>query len=255
MYRFFVEQAACKGDCIRITGDDWNHMRNVLRLKCGETVTVSDGSEREYICEIKAYTETAAELQVVDILDSNAELPTAITLYQGFPKGDKMELIIQKAVELGAVRIVPVMTHRSVVKLDAKKAEKKVERYNAIALSAAKQSKRSVIPVVSPVMSWQEALRDAAGLDMLLLPYEDAEGMVHASTLIQQAATKQSVGIIIGPEGGFERTEVEEAKKAGAECLTLGHRILRTETAGMTALSILMFEIEAGQEKRQKATE
>lgn len=252
MYRFFVEQEACKGSAIRITGNDWNHMKHVLRLKCGETVAVSDGSEREYICEIEAYTEEAAQLRVIDILDSNAELPTAITLYQGFPKGDKMELIIQKAVELGAARIVPVMMQRSVVKLDAKKAEKRVERYNAIARSAAKQSKRSVIPVVAPVMNWKEALEDARQLDMVLLPYEDAAGMVYARKLIQQAASKPSLGIIIGPEGGFEAAEVEAAKEAGAECLTLGHRILRTETAGMTALSLLMFEIEARQESREE---
>ncbi|MBQ8147703.1 MAG: 16S rRNA (uracil(1498)-N(3))-methyltransferase [Lachnospiraceae bacterium] len=244
MYRFFVERSACMGDCIRIGGDDWNHMKNVLRLKCGEQITVSDGTDREYICEIIEYVETEAVVKILDILDSSAELPTEITLYQGFPKGDKMELIIQKAVELGASRIVPVMTKRTIVKLDAKKAEKKLERYNAIALSAAKQSKRGVIPVVDRIMTMKEALEDARGLEMNLIPYEDAKGMQHSKEVLRQVVGKKTLGIFIGPEGGFEEAEVQAAIGIGAECITLGHRILRTETAGMTVLSIVMFELE-----------
>lgn len=244
MYRFFAQQAACKGEYIRICDADLNHMRNVLRLKPGEQVTVSDGSEREYICEIAEYTEAEARLRVLDILDSAAELPVEITLYQGFPKGDKLELIIQKAVELGAARIVPVMTKRTVVKLDEKKAARRLERYNAIALSAAKQSKRSVIPVVEPVMSYAQALEDARAMDMNLIPYEDATGMQHTREIIQQIPGRKTLGIFIGPEGGFEEAEVEAAKSIGAECITLGHRILRTETAGMAVLSILMYELE-----------
>lgn len=244
MYRFFVEPEACRGDNIRISGDDWNHIKNVLRLKCGEMITVSDGTEREYVCEIVEYTDAEVVARIVDVLDSSAELPTAITLYQGFPKGDKLELIIQKAVELGVVRIVPVMTKRTIVKLDAKKEQKKLERYNAIALSAAKQSKRGVIPVVDRVMTFREALEDAKQLDMNLIPYEDARGMQHSKEVIGQVPGKKSLGIFIGPEGGFEEAEVEAAKAIGAECITLGHRILRTETAGMTVLSIVMFELE-----------
>ena len=226
MYRFFAEQSACKGEYISIGGADWNHMKNVLRLKTGEQVTVSDGSEREYICEIAEYLEDEARLRVLDILDSAAEL------------------IIQKAVELGAVRIVPVMTKRSIVKLDEKKAAKRIERYNAIALSAAKQSKRSRVPVVEPVMTYAQALKDAEGLEMNLIPYEDARGIQYAKEIIHQVSGKKSLGIFIGPEGGFEEAEVEAARKIGAECITLGHRILRTETAGMAVLSILMFELE-----------
>lgn len=244
MYRFFVEPEACKGENIRISGDDRNHIKNVLRLKCGEAITISDGTQREYICEIMEYTDTEVVAKIVDVLDSSAELSTEITLYQGFPKGDKLELIIQKAVELGAVRIVPVMTRRTIVKLDAKKAEKKLERYNAIALSAAKQSKRGRIPFVDRIMTMQEALEDAKNLDMNLIPYEDAKGIQHSKKVIQQVSGKKSLGIFIGPEGGFEEAEVEAAKAMGAECITLGHRILRTETAGMTILSILMFELE-----------
>ena len=245
MYRFFAEPEACVGEKIRIAGEDWNHIRNVLRLKCGEQITVSNGADREYICEIVEFTDREVITRIVDVMGSSAELPTEITLYQGFPKGDKLEFIIQKAVELGAVRIVPVLTRRSVVKLDEKKAARKVERYNAIALSAAKQSKRGRIPVVEPVMSFADALADAKKLDMKLIPYEDAEGMEHSRSVIHQAKGKHSLGIFIGPEGGFEEQEVEAAKAIGAECITLGHRILRTETAGMTVLSILMFELDA----------
>lgn len=245
MYRFFAEPEACMGENIRITGEDWNHIRNVLRLKSGEQITVSNGADREYICEIVEFTDREVITRIVDVMGSSAELPTEITLYQGFPKGDKLEFIIQKAAELGAVRIVPVITRRSVVKLDEKKAARKVERYNAIVLSAAKQSKRGRIPVVEPVISFSDALEDAKNLDMKLIPYEDAEGMEHSRSVIRQVKGKHSLGIFIGPEGGFDVQEVEAAKAIGAECITLGHRILRTETAGMTILSILMFELDA----------
>lgn len=244
MYRFFVAPEACSRDTITIEGEDYNHMKNVLRLKIGDTVTVSDGADREYICSIEEYSEGRAIVRIEDVCGSNAELPTELTLYQGYPKGDKLETIVQKAVELGAVRIVPVMMKRSVVKLDDKKAMKKVERMNAIALSAAKQSKRSVIPVVDRVMTYEEALEDAGHLDMLILPYENAEGIQRSKEILHQVRGKKSVGVLIGPEGGFDQEEVETALKNGAECITLGHRILRTETAGMAVLSILMFELE-----------
>lgn len=244
MYRFFVEPEACKTGTIRITGSDWNHMKNVLRLRIGEQITVSDGTDREYVCEIREYGGMEAVVEIVDILGCSAELSTEITLYQGFPKADKLEFIIQKAVELGAVRIVPVMTRRSIIKLDEKKAVKRVERYNTIAANAAKQSKRDRIPVVDRIMSFTEALEDAKALDMNLIPYEDATGMEHARMVLQQVSGKKSLGIFIGPEGGFEAQEVEAAKAIGAECITLGHRILRTETAGMALLSILMFALE-----------
>lgn len=252
MYRFFVEPEACKGETILISGSDWNHMKNVLRLKTGEQIRISDGTDREYICEIQAYTSTEAVVKIVDVLGCSAELPVAITLYQGYPKADKLELIIQKAVELGAVRIVPVMTKRSVVKLDEKKAAKRLERYNAIALSAAKQSGRGVIPVVDRIMSFTEALEDAGSLEMNLIPYEDARGIEYARRVLRQIPGRKSLGIFIGPEGGFEEQEIAAAKAIGAECITLGHRILRTETAGMALLSILMFELETDEQKDEQ---
>ena len=155
-----------------------------------------------------------------------------------------MEWIIQKAVELGAVRLVPVAMKRSIVKLDTKKAAKRIARWNEIAKSAAAQSKRGRIPEVSGLMTFEEAIEDSKNLDFLLLPYEDARGMDAARQTVRDVKGKKSIGIFIGPEGGFEPFEVETAREAGARIMTLGHRILRTETAGMMLLSVLSFALE-----------
>lgn len=244
MYHFFVTKEQTAGDRIEITGDDVNHMKNVLRMKIGEQVTVSDGCDREYLCHIEEIFDDHIELKIEDIFGVTNELPSEIVLFQGLPKGDKMELIIQKAVELGAARIVPVMTSRTIVKWDAKKAEKKIERYNTIAKTAAKQAKRSVIPVVEEVVSFKKACEMASELSANLIPYENAKGMSAARKAIADIKGKQSIGIFIGPEGGFEEREVEQAVAVGAIPITLGKRILRTETAGMAVLSILMFLLE-----------
>ena len=246
MNHFFVgdKQIPEEGILIDDPGDV-NHIRHVLRLKEGDKITVSTGLEdREYLCSIVRMTKEGIETVVEDVYGSNRELPLEITLYQGIPKSDKMEWIIQKAVELGAVRIVPLACRRSVVKLSGTKAEKKVARWNAIARSAAKQSKRSRIPRVEPVMSFDQALGDAANLDTLLIPYEEAAGMEEARQSVEDLKGKRSLGIFIGPEGGFEPWEVEAAEEAGARVMTLGHRILRTETAGMMLLSVIGFSLE-----------
>ena len=162
----------------------------------------------------------------------------------GLPKGDKMELIIQKAVELGVSRIVPVSMKRSIVKLDAKKAKARIARWQAIAQAAAKQSKRSIIPEVGEILTWSGALEEAKALDVLLLPYENALDIRYTKDVIREIRPGQSVGVFIGPEGGFDRREVEAAEETGAKLLTLGKRILRTETAAISMLSILMYELE-----------
>lgn len=244
MYRFFIEDGISSEREIRISGSDYNHIKNVLRMKKGEEVLVSDGKDREYLCEICEFTEEEVLLQILDIMGTSRELPTKITLFQGLPKGDKMEQIIQKTVELGVTEIVPVAMKRCVVKLDPKKAAKKVERYNAIALSAAKQSKRGIIPEVKNVVSYKEAVEIASKMDAFLVPYENAEGIEGARKLVDSMKGKKSIGIFIGPEGGFEESEIAMALEKGANTLTLGKRILRTETAGMTMLSILMFTLE-----------
>ena len=232
MQRFFVEpfQVLEEEHRITLTGPDLNHMKNVLRMRIGEDVWISDGSEKEYHCTIEEFQEDSAVLHILYAQESQYELPSRIYLFQGLPKGDKMELIIQKAVELGAYAVVPVETRRCVVKLDAKKAQKKVTRWQQISESAAKQSKRMLIPEVKNVMSWKEAL---------------AQGMKETREILAAIQPGQSVGIFIGPEGGFEEEEVRDAMEAGGKPVTLGKRILRTETAGMTMLSILMYTLES----------
>lgn len=248
MQHFFVPPSQVEETKIEILGSDVNHMKHVLRMKTGEELTVSDGNNRRYLCRVKEYaagdSEGKAILEIVTELTSDTELPSKLYLFQGLPKQDKMELIVQKAVELGAYEIVPVATKRAVVKLDEKKARKKTERWQEIAKSAAKQSGRGIIPRVEKVLSWSEALHKAKELDVLLIPYELAEGMKETKEVLASIHRGQSVGIFIGPEGGFEKAEVEEAEGIGAKMITLGRRILRTETAGITTLSVLMFQLE-----------
>ena len=245
MNRFFVGDPGAFSDrSVVITGKDVNHVKNVLRLKENDELIVSDGRGRDYHCRISGITNEEVVADICDICDNFSELSTEITLFQGFPKGDKMELIIQKTVELGVTRIVPVMTKRTVVKLDDKKAKKKTERYNMIAESAAKQSGRGMIPEVTMPVSFAEAVSMAEKLDMNIIPYEEAEGVEYSRNIIKSIKGKKSLGIFIGPEGGFAREEVEKALDAGASAITLGHRILRTETAGMAVISIIMFELE-----------
>lgn len=246
MYRFFVSTEQLQQEPIRIGGEDYNHIHNVLRMKSGEEVLVTDQGDKEYLCKIVEYDMTSQEvlLQVVDIFGNNRELPAKIILFQGYPKGDKMEQIVQKAVELGVAEVVPVMLKRCVVKLDDKKAAKKIERLNGVALSAAKQSKRGRIPEVKAVMSMEDAIQYANALDHVIVPYESAEGMEYSKKVIEQVTGGGSIGIFIGPEGGFETSEITAIEDIGGKVISLGHRILRTETAGMVVLSLLMFALE-----------
>ena len=241
MYRFFVEEHQIDPDRIHITGSDVNHIRNVLRMKPGEEILVSAQGNLEYRCRIEALEEEEVTAEILYAMESELELPSRIYLFQGLPKGDKMEFIIQKTVELGVHEIIPVASRRCVVKLDEKKAKNKTARWQGISESAAKQSKRMIVPKVHPVMKFGDALEYARSLDLVLIPYERAKGMRHTKELFASIRPGQSVGIFIGPEGGFEQAEVEQAVETGAVPVTLGKRILRTETAGMTVLSILMY--------------
>lgn len=244
MYRFFVEEHQIEPTRIRITGSDVNHIRNVLRMKPGEEILVSAQGKLEYRCRIEELGEEEVTAVILYAMESDLELPADIYLFQGLPKGDKMEFIIQKAVELGVHEVIPVASRRCVVKLDEKKARNKTARWQGISESAAKQSKRMIVPEVHPVMNFTEALQYAKKLDLILVPYELAKGISHTRELFASIRPGQSVGIFIGPEGGFEEEEIRQAVDAGAMPITLGRRILRTETAGMTVLSILMYLME-----------
>lgn len=246
MQRFFVEphQIDEEAHQIHITGSDVNHISNVLRMKTGEELWISDGSKYEYRCTIESFEPDEVLLHIVYSQEPEYELPCRIYLFQGLPKADKMELIIQKAVELGAYEIIPVETKRCVVKLDGRKSAKKTARWQQIAESAAKQSKRMLIPNVHEVLTFREALKYAESMDIRLVPYELARGMQETKEILAEIEPGQSVGIFIGPEGGFEEKEIEAAIEGGAKPITLGRRILRTETAGLAILSVLMFQLE-----------
>lgn len=244
MYQFFVEDTQVGASAVTIEGSDVNHIKNVLRMRRGEKVRISTASGQNYFGEI---AELSDELVLVDILEACAddtELSNKIYLFQGLPKSDKMEWIIQKAVELGAYEIIPVAMKNCVVKLDAKKAASKAARWQEIAKSAAKQSKRSLIPEVLQPMDYREALKKAEELDVVLLPYENERGMAATREAIAQIKPGQSIGIFIGPEGGFADAEIAAAKEKQMQVISLGKRILRTETAGLAALSILMYHLE-----------
>lgn len=244
MYQFFVEDGQIAGNTVTITGSDVNHIKNVLRMKCGEKVRVSSTSGENYFCSLIDIGEMAVQAEILEEDAAGTELPCRLYLFQGLPKNDKMELIIQKAVELGAYKIIPVAMKNCVVKLDEKKAAGKVKRWQGIAESAAKQSKRSIIPQVSEPMSYKEAAAFAEKLDVKLVPYENERGMAATREAMEAVRPGNSVGIFIGPEGGFAPEEIALAKEKGMQTISLGKRILRTETAGFTTLAILMYELE-----------
>ena len=246
MYRFFVEPAQIQDHKIIITGSDVNHIKNVLRMKIGEEIAISNGVDnREYRCGIEEYRDGEVVCTLRFIKEDGVELPARIYLFQGLPKADKMELVIQKAVELGVYEVIPVAAKRCVVKLDEKKAAAKVDRWQGIAESAAKQSKRGVIPAVHSVVSMREAIEYARDMDVKLIPYELAEDMQHTKAVIEAVKAGESIAVFIGPEGGFEESEIQAALEANIEPVTLGRRILRTETAGLTVLSWLMYQLES----------
>ncbi|MGN0249096.1 MAG: 16S rRNA (uracil(1498)-N(3))-methyltransferase [Lachnospiraceae bacterium] len=231
-----------------MTGSDYNHIKNVLRMKIGEEIALSNGvDQKEYRVGIVAYTEDTVECELRFIKEDGMELPAKIYLFQGLPKGDKMELIIQKAVELGVHEIIPVSMNRCVVRLDEKKASSKQKRWQIIAEASAKQSKRGIIPEIHKVLSFEQALSYANDMQVKMLPYELANGMEETKKVIASIRPGDKIAVWIGPEGGFDKQEVSKASACGFYPISLGKRILRTETAGMTVLSILMYHMETDQ--------
>lgn len=245
MGHFFVEPSAMDGEKIYVTGDNFNHIKNVLRMKVGDEVKLSSGDGLVYTSIIAAFMEKEIECRIVDCEGGRSELPSEIILFQGLPKKDKMELIIEKAVELGVKEIVPVMMKRTIVKLDdAKKEAKRLERWRTIALTAAKQSGRNIVPKVSEFVDFPTAIKRAGSLSYNLIPYENEKGMKKAREIILEAKGKESIGIFIGPEGGITDEEHRLAIGIGARSMSLGNRILRTETAGLALLSVLSFYLD-----------
>ncbi len=247
MYHFFVPPENIRDKQIIIDGADYNHIRNVLRLKVGEEISVSNGIDgRDYRCGIEEFDDTRVICELRFIKEADVELPVRVHLFQGLCKGDKMETVIQKATELGVYEVIPVAMERSVVKLDEKKASSKVTRYRGIAEAAAKQSKRAIVPEVHDVLDLKQAAEYAGGFDRILLPYELAAGESFDKTrkIFDGIRGLNDIAVFIGPEGGFDDSEVELLKTSGAEIISLGRRILRTETAGMVVLSWLGLILE-----------
>lgn len=243
MFNFFVDDDNRQGDAFFITGSDYNHIKNVLRMCPGDTFLVSS-SKTSHLCELEALEGETAVARIIEEDYQNTGLPIDIYLFQGLPKSDKMELIIQKAVELGAAGIIPVEMNRCVTRLDDKKKKSKQARWQAIAESAAKQSKRNSIPTVFEPMTYKQALTRAAELDLFIVPYENKDGMSATKAALNELMNCRSVGILIGPEGGFEEKEIAAALEIGGRVISLGRRILRTETAAMTAVGMCMLHIE-----------
>lgn len=235
MPRFFVDEI--DENNIKIVGADARHIGRSLRMKPGELLTVCCGGV-DYNCEISGFSDTEVFLKLLDKQLCAAEPSVKVTLYQAVPKLDKLELIIQKAVELGAAEIVPVLTRRCVSRPNEKDFAKKLPRLNKIAEEAAKQSGRGIIPRVMPIITYKKAVEELENFDRSLILYEGEGGCSFADAGLCENGT---VGLMIGSEGGFDSDEVKLASEAGAKVVWLGKRILRCETAPITAMSILMF--------------
>lgn len=248
MHNFFVDDNSRQDDLFFITGTDYNHIKNVLRMKTGDVFLISCGQE-SHLCELESFEEETVIAKIVSENYQNTNLPIKIYLFQGLPKSDKMELIIQKAVELGAEGIIPTEMNRCVVKIEEKKKKSKIERWQSIAESAAKQSKRSIVPKVYDILSYKEAVKKASELDLLLVPYESKNGMCDTANTLKKIKSGISVGILIGPEGGFSDSEITYAKEQGGNIISLGKRILRTETAAITAVGMCMLYAEMNLEE------
>lgn len=246
MYQFFTENEQICDGRIRITGSDVNHIKNVLRMRPGEQVRVSCPSGSSFFCHVEEITADCVSLAVDRPDHDGTEFAHKVFLFQGLAKGDKMEFVIQKAVELGVYALIPVAMKNCVVQLDERKAKERTKRWQAIAESAAKQSGRSLIPEVHTPVSWREALALAEELaDLVLVPYENERGLMHTREVIGGIAEGAPVAVMIGPEGGFAPEEIESVReREHCRLISLGRRILRTETAGPATLAMLVYALD-----------
>lgn len=253
MPKFFIKQNQIENNQIKIIGNDVNHIKNVLRAKVGEEIEICNSDLQEnYICKIKTIEKEKINLEIIEKISSISESNIKVTIFQGIPKADKMELIIQKSVELGVYDITPVEMKRCVVKLQEKDKIKKVERWQKISEVAAKQSGRDYIPKVNNCIRLKEILNQRSEYDEIILAYEKEK----ENTLKQEIsqikqkfnsklkAEELKIGIIIGPEGGIDEEEEKMLRENGIRVITLGNRILRTETVALNMLSIIMYELE-----------
>ncbi|CCJ34382.1 16S rRNA (uracil(1498)-N(3))-methyltransferase [Caloramator australicus] len=241
MHKFFVSAEQVIFPNIYIDGEDVDHIVKVLRLRNGDKIQISDGNGKEYICEIIKSDKKEVVCNIIESFDNETEAPINITLYQGLPKSQKMDLIVQKCVEIGVVRIVPVITNRVVVKVEGRDLKNKIERWQRIAYEAAKQSNRGIVPIVNDVMNFEEAIEEMKQKDLVVVPYEREKE--RGIKDLRDRKDIKDIAIFIGPEGGFEEEEIENCLDIGAIPVTLGPRILRTETAGFVTSALILYEL------------
>lgn len=245
MARFFVDSSDVQGNSISIRSkDDIKHITKVLRLKEGDKLEISDSSEWEYQVEIDFIDSEVVETIILDKQKFAREPEVQVTLFQGIPKQSKMETIVQKCVELGVYSIVPVFMERTVV-VDKGKFDKKIERWQKVSAEAVKQCRRGIVPEICPAIKSKQLVDQLKDFDLVLFPYENETGRTIKDSLRGLEETPKSVAVIIGPEGGFSDKEADMLRdEVGADCVSLGKTILRTETAGLAALSMIMYELE-----------
>lgn len=246
MPKFFVKNNQIENNTIQILGTDVNHIKNVLRLKENDEIEICDSDEQQsYLCKIIELEESFVKCDIVNKIEGSRESNIEVTIFQGLPKADKMELIIQKSVELGVYDITPVEMARCVVKLNDKDKTKKIERWNKISEVAAKQSQRDIIPKINNIIKISELANIISQYDGIILAYEKEKDYTIKQELQKlKMQNAQKIGIVIGPEGGLEEKEVEMLKNNGASVITLGKRILRTETVALNVLSNIIYEFE-----------
>lgn len=243
MSKFFIEKESISGDSIDITGEDVAHIRKVLRMRVGEKLIACDNDGTDFECEITNIDDKHVAAKILTSWKSENEAPIRVTLFQGIPKSDKMDFIIQKCVELGIDSIVPVKTDRTVIRFENTKDEvKKQQRWQKIAVEAAKQCNRGILPKITNPVDFNTALDMAGANDLILIPYEN-ESEQGLKSVLRNNSTARTIAVFIGPEGGFAEDEVKNCIERSFYSVSLGKRILRTETAGLTVLSILMYEL------------
>ncbi len=246
MPKFFITNNQIEKDKIYLTDADVNHIANVLRKQVGDEINICNMETSDnFLCKIEEINKENIKCKIIKTVEPEAESNINITIFQGIPKAEKMELIIQKCTELGVKHFVPVQMERCVVKLDSKTEKKKIERWQKIAETAAKQSGRDIIPTIEYSINLAKLCNLIQKYDIVLLAYEnEKENKLKNELKKLKNNRKLNIGIIIGPEGGLEKQEVEKLRLIGAKTITLGKRILRTETVGISITSIIMYELE-----------
>lgn len=248
MPKFFVKQEQINGNIIEIKKDDVKHIKNVLRKEINDEIEICNQENgQNYKCQIEQINQENIKCRIIEKIENKIESQIYVDIYQGLPKADKMELIIQKSVELGVHKIVPTNMKRCIVKIEEKEEHKKIERWQKISEVAAKQSGRNSIPKIENITNIKKISNELKEYDILLVAYEEEQQNTLKQELTEikkKEKEKLNIGVVIGPEGGIDKEEIEILKHSGAKIVTLGQRILRTETVALNILSIIMYELE-----------